>query len=158
MIAKKKTVEGQKTVCENRKAYHDYFFEEFYEAGLVLTGSEVKSLREGKAQLRDCYARLMNGEFFLINVHISPYDKSSYFGHEATRTRKLLLHKQQIFKLTGKIEQRGYTLVPTKIYFTHGIAKVELGLAKGKKAPDKRHKIREEELRREAERAIKQYK
>lgn len=150
--------EGQKIVCENRKARHDYHLEEFFEAGLVLTGSEVKSLRSGKAQLHDCYARIMNGELFLINAHISPYEKSSYFGHEATRTRKLLLHKQQILKLIGKIEQRGYTLVPTKIYFVRGIAKVELGLAKGKKAYDKRQKIREEELRREAERAIKKYK
>ncbi|NIO09756.1 MAG: SsrA-binding protein SmpB [Deltaproteobacteria bacterium] len=145
----------EQIVCVNRRARFDYFVEESFEAGIALVGSEVKALREGKAQLKDSFGRINRGEAFLHNAHISPYGASSMFNHEPTRTRKLLLHKKEILRLTGKVKERGLTLVPLKIYFKNGRAKVELALARGKKAYDKRDSIRRKEERREVERSLK---
>jgi SsrA-binding protein len=145
----------EKVICVNRRARHDYFIEETYEAGLVLQGSEVKSLREGKANLSDSYARIMRGECVLLNAHINPYDAASRSNHEPTRTRKLLLHKQEIRRLAGKVQQKGLTLVPLRLYFKDGRAKVELGLAKGKKLYDKRETLRKKAAQREVERSLK---
>lgn len=145
----------EKVVCVNRKARHDYFIEETYEAGLVLLGSEVKSLREGKANLKDSYARILKGEAFLLNAHVSPYPGANRFNHDPTRTRKLLLHSREIERLTGKVNQRGLTLIPLKLYFKKGRAKVELGLARGKKLYDKRETLRRKAARREVERSLK---
>jgi SsrA-binding protein len=145
----------EKVICVNRRARHNYFIEETYEAGLVLQGSEVKSLREGKANLSDSYARIMRGECVLLNAHISPYTAANQFNHEPTRTRKLLLHKQQILRLTGRVRERGLTLIPLKLYFKGGRAKVELGVAKGKKLYDKRETLRKKAAQREVERSLK---
>ena len=145
----------QKDIAVNRRARHDYFIEETYEAGLVLQGSEVKSLREGRANLSDSYARIIRGEAVLINAHINPYFAASRFNHEPTRTRKLLLHKKEIERLAGKTQQRGLTLVPLRLYFKDGRAKVELGLARGKKLYDKREALRKKASQREVERALK---
>ncbi|MFQ5851344.1 MAG: SsrA-binding protein SmpB [Candidatus Binatia bacterium] len=142
-------------VCVNRRARYDYFVEESFEAGLVLVGSEVKSLREGNANLKDSYARIGKGEAFLLNAHISPYPAASGFNHEPTRTRKLLLHKREIRRLTGKVKERGLTLIPLKLYFKNGRAKVELGLARGKKVHDKRETLRRKVMQREMERSLK---
>lgn len=140
----------------NRKARHDYFIEETIEAGLVLTGSEVKSLRAGKANLVDSFARISRGEAFITNVHISPYDPASRDNHEATRSRKLLLHRLEIDRLEGKLKQQGLTLVPLRIYFNaRGRAKIELGLGRGKKLHDKRQSIKEREAKRETARAMR---
>lgn len=137
-------------VTQNRKAFHDYFIEETFEAGIMLTGTEVKSLRAGKANLKDSYARIKNEEVFLLNTHISPYTQADGFKqHEPERTRKLLLHKKEIMKLVGKTREKGYTLVPTKIYFKNGKAKVEIGLAKGKTSYDKRDSIKARDVKRE---------
>lgn len=148
----------EKTVCVNRRARHDYFIEETYEAGLVLTGSEVKSLREGKANLKDSYGRILKGEAFLLNAHISPYSAANQFNHEPTRTRKLLLRKQEIRRLTGRVQVRGLTLIPLKLYFKNGRAKVELALAKGKKFYDKREVLKQKDARREVERSLKSHR
>lgn len=145
----------EKIVCVNRRARHDYFIEETYEAGLVLQGSEVKSLREGKANLKDSYARILKGEAFLLNAHISPYSAANQFNHEPTRTRKLLLHQQEIRRLAGRVQERGLTLVPLKLYFKNGRAKVELALARGKKLYDKRETLRRKTAEREMERSLK---
>jgi SsrA-binding protein len=147
---------NDRDITVNRKARHDYLIEETLEAGLVLAGSEVKALREGKANLKDSYGRLENGEVFLWNAHISPYGPASQFGHEPTRARKLLLHREEIRRLTGKIKERGLTLIPLRLYFKNGRAKVELALARGKKRYDKRAAIREREVRREMDRAVRQ--
>jgi len=150
--------EGARTdrdIAVNRRARHDFFIEETYEAGLVLTGSEVKSLREGRANLKDSYGRIDRGEAWLFNAHISPYGPASQFGHEPTRTRKLLLHQREIERLAGKVKERGFTLIPLRLYFKKGRVKVEIGLARGKKQFDKRAAIRERELEREADRAMK---
>lgn len=144
------------TVATNRKAYHDYFIEETIEAGLALQGTEVKSLRLGLANLTDSYAIVKNNEVFLLNANISPYPYGNIMNHEPLRTRKLLLHREEIRKLIGKMTQKGYTLIPLKIYFVRGKAKALLGLAKGKKAYDKRETIREKESRREVEREVKE--
>jgi SsrA-binding protein len=144
------------TVATNRKARHDYFIEETIEAGMALQGTEVKSLRLGLANLTDSYVLVRNEEAFLFNANISPYPHGNIMNHEPLRTRKLLLHKEEIRKLLGKMAQKGYTLIPLKIYFTRGRAKVLIGLAKGKKAPDKRDTIREKESKRELERAVKE--
>jgi SsrA-binding protein len=146
---------NDRDITVNRKARHDYLIEETMEAGLVLAGSEVKALREGKANLKDSYGRLQDGELFLWNAHISPYGPASQFGHEPTRTRKLLLHREEIRRLTGKIKERGLTLIPLRLYFKNGRAKVELALARGKKHHDKRDAIREREVRREMDRAAR---
>ena len=152
----KNTRTGEKLVCQNPKAYHDYFIEATYEAGLALTGTEVKSLREGKANLKDSYAEAKNDEVFLHHCHISPYEAGNRFNHEPRRTRKLLLHKAEIRRLMGRTVEKGYTLVPLKIYFKHGVAKVELGLAKGKKLYDKRQAIKEKQDQRDIERVMKE--
>lgn len=145
-----------KTVATNKKAYHDYFIEDTYEAGIELCGCEVKSVRLGNINLKDSYAVIKNGEVFLIGAHISPYKMGSYYNAEPRRTRKLLLHKQEILKLAGKVFEKGYTLVVTKVYFVSGLVKVELGLAKGKEGRDKRRDIQEKDLKRETDRAIKE--
>ncbi|MDD4600932.1 SsrA-binding protein [bioreactor metagenome] len=144
-----------KIAAENRKARHDYHIHETYEAGLVLTGTEVKSLRAGKANLKDSYARIDNGELMLHNMHISPYDQGNRFNHEPLRTRKLLMHRIEINKLIGKTQEKGYTLVPLKLYFTRGRAKVELALATGKKTYDKRQDLAERDAKREIDRAFR---
>ncbi|AIF53547.1 SsrA-binding protein SmpB [Pelosinus sp. UFO1] len=151
----KEATAGIKIVAENRKARHDYHIHESYETGLVLTGTEVKSLRAGKANLKDAYARIEKAELMLHNVHISPYDQGNRFNHEPLRTRKLLMHRSEIDKLIGKTQEKGYTLVPLKIYFTHGMAKLQLGLATGKKNYDKRQDAAERDAKREIDRAFR---
>lgn len=141
-------------IAVNRRARHEFHIEETVEAGIMLVGSEVKSLREGKANLKDSFARIENGEAWLWNAHISPYGPASQFGHEPTRTRKLLLHRAEIERLQGKVKERGLTLVPLRLYFKEGRAKVELALARGKKTHDKREAIRDREVRREVDRAL----
>ncbi|MBM2840527.1 MAG: SsrA-binding protein [Bacteroidetes bacterium] len=145
-------VSGEKVVTTNRKARHEYEILDSIEAGIVLTGTEVKSLRQGNANLSDSYAVLKNGELWLLGMHISPYDQGSYANVDPLRTRKLLLHKNEILKLGGKISSKGLTLIPLRVYFTHNIAKVLLGLARGKKEFDKREDI----AKREADRRIRQ--
>jgi SsrA-binding protein len=146
-----------KIVCTNRKARHDYEILETMEAGMVLRGTEVKSLRAGSAHLKDSYAAVERDELFLFNSHISPYKQGNRFNHEPTRTRKLLMHAREIRRLTGKIQEKGLTLVPLKIYFTDaGKVKVELGLAKGKRSYDKRKTIAERDAKREMEKAMKE--
>jgi SsrA-binding protein len=144
-----------KIVCQNRKAYHDYSIEETVEAGMSLVGTEVKSLRDGKANLKDSYVLIKNMEAFLLNCHISPYSHGNIMNHDPVRTRKLLLHRKEIIRLHGKIAQKGYTLLPLKIYFKEGKAKVEVGLAKGKREYEKRETIKEKEANREIEKAMK---
>lgn len=142
-------------MAENRKARHDFHIHETYEAGLVLTGTEVKSLRAGKANLKDAYARIDNGEMMLHQMHISPYEQGNRFNHEPLRVRKLLMHRLEIIKLLSKTKEKGYTLVPLKLYFTRGRAKLELGLASGKKNYDKRQDIAERDAKREMDRAFR---
>ncbi len=145
-----------KIVADNRKARHDYFIHETYEAGLALTGTEVKSLRAGKANLKDSYAQIdKNAEVYLNNLHISPYEQGNRFNHDPLRPRKLLLHKAEISKLIGKVKEKGYTLIPLKIYFSRGRAKIELALATGKKLYDKRQDIAEKDAKREIARIAK---
>ncbi len=144
-----------KTITVNRKARHDYHIDEKVEAGLVLTGSEVKSLRDGGVNLKDSFARIRNGKATLMNVHISPYDPARD-NHDPTRSRTLLLHQREIERLESKLNQRGLTLIPLRLYFNaRGIAKVELGLGRGKREYDKRHALKEREAKREAERAMR---
>lgn len=144
-----------KTVCQNKKAGHDYYLDEFLEAGLVLLGAEVKSLRDGRANLVDSYARVKRGEVFLHNMHISPYPFAHGLDLDPTRTRKLLLKRREIRRLIGKTEIKGYSLIPTKVYFKKGRAKVEIALARGKKKYDKRASLKEKELKREIDQARK---
>ena len=146
---------GEKLICNNKKAYHDYFIEEKFEAGMVLKGTEVKSLRMGRANLNDSFALVKSGEAFLHNFHISPYDFGNRENHDPDRMRKLLLHKKEITKLFSKVREQGYSIVPLRIYFKHGRAKLELGLGRGKKLYDKREPIKERETRREMDRAMK---
>lgn len=144
-----------KLVANNKKAYHDYFIEEKYEAGVALHGTEVKSLRMGKCSIKEAFIRIENGEVFVYGMHVSPYEKGNIFNKDPLRTKKLLLHRQEINKLTGKINEKGYTLVPLQVYFKDGLAKVEIGLAKGKKLYDKRQDIAKKDQRREAEKEFK---
>lgn len=144
-----------KIVCQNRKAYHDYTIEETLEAGIQLLGTEVKSLREGKANLKDSYIMIKNGEAFLFNCHISQYSHGNIMNHEPLRTRKILLHRKEIEWLKGKVQQKGITLIPLKIYFKGPYAKVEIGLAKGKRQFEKREAIKEREAKKAIERAMK---
>jgi SsrA-binding protein len=144
-----------KVVCENRKAYHDYFIEETFEAGISLLGTEVKALREGKANLKDSYVIIKNDEAFLLNCHIGPYSHGNILNHEPLRTRKLLLHRREIERLRGKSQQRGYTIVPLKIYFKNNRAKLEIGLARGKRLFEKREAIKEREAKREIAKALR---
>ncbi|MDQ7794303.1 MAG: SsrA-binding protein SmpB [bacterium] len=145
-----------KLVATNRRARYDYHLEDTLEAGLVLVGSEVKSLRLGRASLADSYATVDQGEAYLHNMHISPYEQANRFNHEPKRTRKLLLNKDEIRTLAGKVSQRGYTLVPVRVYFRRGRAKVEIALARGKKTYDRRRDIAERDARRAIERALKE--
>ncbi|MCL6499419.1 MAG: SsrA-binding protein SmpB [Firmicutes bacterium] len=146
--------EGERTVVANRRARHDYHLEETYEAGLQLLGSEVKSLRAGRASLQDAYAKVRGGEVWLVNMHIAPYEQAGPFNHDPLRPRKLLLHRAEIRRLVGKVKERGYTLVPLRVYFRRGLAKVELALARGKKQYDKRADIWKREAQRQIARAL----
>jgi len=155
----KETEDQYKVVATNRKAYHDYFIEEKFEAGMVLKGTEVKSLRDRRVNLQDSYASVKEGEVFLHHCHISPYSHGNLMNHDPIRTRKLLLHRKEINKLLGKTQQKGLTLIPLRIYFSaRGRAKIELGLAKGKKQHDRRASIKAREAGREVERAMKERK
>ena len=144
-----------KVIANNKKARFNYHIEETYEAGVVLTGAEIKSIRAGAISLAESYIVPDKGELFLLNAHIKPYAFDSSNRYDPVRRRKLLMHKHEIDKLRGRVEAKGYTLVPTKVYLKHGLAKVEVGLAKGKAAPDKRQTIKEREAKRDAERAMK---
>ena len=144
-----------KLVANNKKARFDYFIEDTYEAGITLAGTEVKSLRMGKCSIKESFIRIENGEIFAYGMHISPYEKGNIFNKDPLRTKKLLLHKKEINKLMGKIAEKGYTLVPLQVYFKDGRAKVEIGLAKGKKLYDKRQDIAKKDQRREAEKELK---
>ena len=143
-------------VCDNRKARHEFNFLETYEAGIELQGTEVKSLRIGKANLQDSFARIENGEMLLYNMHISPYEMGNRFNHEPKRPRRLLLHKQEILRLYAKVREKGLTLIPTKVYFNGSRVKVEIALAQGKKLYDKRQGLMEKAIRRDTERAMKE--
>jgi len=146
----------EKVVATNRKAFHDYFVMETYEAGIALKGTEVKSLRQGEANLRDSYGIIKDGEVWLLGLHISPFDKGNINNHDPKRDRKLLLHKNEIRRLIGKISQKGLTLIPLKIYFRKNIVKVELAIARGKKSYDKREAIAKREIERELQRKYAQ--
>ncbi len=147
---------GFKLIAQNKKAFHDYHIEESFEAGIVLTGTEVKSLRAGRANLRDSYASVKENELWLIGVHISPYEEASVFNHDPLRNRKLLVHRHELKRLVGKIQRAGYTLVPTKMYFKDGRAKVEIALAKGKATYDKRQDLAKKQAQRDIERAFRE--
>ncbi|MDD5747766.1 MAG: SsrA-binding protein SmpB [Actinomycetota bacterium] len=138
----------------NKKAFHDYEIEERLEAGIALTGSEIKSIREGRISLRDAYAAIEGGELFLFNSHIAQYEKAGRFGHDEKRPRKLLLHKKEIERIFGKLNEKGYTLIPLRVYIRNGKAKVELGLARGRRKYDKRREIAKREAERQIERAL----
>jgi SsrA-binding protein len=155
MTEKTEREKAQSSIAENRKAFHDFHFLETFEAGLVLLGTEVKAIREGRVNLRDSFARVEEGEVFLYNVHISPYSHRGYADHEPLRRRKLLLHKNEIRKLIGKTVEKGMTLVPVRLYFKNGRVKVAVSLAKGKKDYDKRETIKKRETDRETRAAIK---
>jgi len=144
-----------KIVAENRRARHEYHIHETFETGMVLTGTEIKSLRGGRANLTDSYAKIENKELFLISAHISPYEQGNRFNHEPRRNRKLLMHKAEIVRLLAKTREKGFTLVPLKIYLTHGMAKVELALASGKDLYDKRQSAAEHDAKREVDRVIR---
>jgi SsrA-binding protein len=150
-----KRTQHNRDVAVNRRALHDYFVDERYEAGMVLTGTEVKSLRDGRANLREGFVRVDGREAWLENVHISTYAQGSYANHEPLRSRKLLLHGREIASLVGKVRQKGYTLIPLRLYFTHNRAKVEVGLCRGKRQYDKRQTLAEADAKREMERALK---
>lgn len=153
--AKKGDVDGRKLVCRNRRAWHEYEILETVEAGMVLVGTEVKSLREGRVNLKDSYAKVEGDEVFLVDAHISPYSHGNIMNHDPLRPRKLLLHKKEIRRLGGKVSERGLTLIPLEIYFKEGRAKVELGLARGKRLYDKRAAIKKRDERRELQRELK---
>jgi SsrA-binding protein len=144
---------GIKIVAQNRKARHNYFIDERYEAGMALQGTEVKALREGRVNIKDGYARITNGEVFLMDVHISPYAFGNRFNHDPLRPRKLLLHGREIHRLMGKVKEKGFSLIPLSIYFSHGRAKVTLALAKGKKLYDKREALKRKAMEKEVERS-----
>lgn len=148
--------EAMKLVANNKKAYHDYFIEDKLECGIALHGTEVKSLRMGKCSIKEAFIRIENGEVFVYGMHISPYEKGNIFNKDPLRVKKLLLHRQEINRLVGKIKEKGYTLVPLQVYFSKGRAKVEIGLARGKKLYDKREDIAKKDQRREVERAFKE--
>jgi SsrA-binding protein len=149
--------DGIKVIAKNRKAHHDYFIEETYEAGIVLTGTEVKSIRLGKVNLKDSYADVKQGEVYLHNMHISPYEKGNIFNSDPTRDRKLLLNRREINKLIGYIQQRGYSLIPLQIYLARGLVKVQLAVAKGKKLYDKRTDVAKRDAQRSMERAFREH-
>ena len=147
--------ETQKLIANNKKAYHDYFIDESYEAGIALHGTEVKSLRMGKCSIKESFIRIENGEMFVYGMHVSPYEKGNIFNKDPMRVKKLLMHKVEINKLAGKIAEKGFTLVPLQVYFKEGRAKVQIGLARGKKLYDKREDIAKKDARRETEREFK---
>ena len=147
---------GVKVVARNRKAHHEYHVEETYEAGIVLTGTEIKSIRQGRVNLKDSYALINDGEVYLVNMHISPFEQGNRFNHDPTRTRKLLLHKGEINKLIGLTKQKGFTLVPLDLHLRNGYAKIQLALAKGKKLHDKREAVAKRDADREIRRQLKQ--
>ena len=147
--------EAMKLVANNKKAYHDYFIDEKYEAGLVLHGTEVKSLRLGKCSVKEAFVRIENSEVWIYGMHISPYEKGNIFNRDPLRPKKLLMHKDEIRKLTGKISEKGFTIVPLQVYFMDGRAKIEIGIARGKKLYDKRQDIAKKDQRREAEKEFK---
>lgn len=147
--------EPQKLVANNKKAYHDFFIDETYEAGIALHGTEVKSLRMGKCSIKESFIRIENGEVFVYGMHVSPYEKGNIFNKDPLRVKKLLLHKYEINKLAGKVAEKGYTLVPLQVYFKEGKAKVEIGLARGKKLYDKREDIAKKDMKREIEKEFK---
>ncbi len=151
-MAKKET---QKLVANNKKAYHDFFIDESYEAGIALHGTEVKSMRMGKCSIKEAFIRIENGEVFVYGMHVSPYEKGNIFNKDPLRVKKLLMHKYEINKLAGKVAEKGYTLVPLQVYFKDGKAKVEIGLARGKKLYDKRADIAKKDQRREMEKEFK---
>lgn len=152
-MAKQK--DTRKLIANNKKAYHDYFIDETYEAGIALHGTEVKSMRMGKCSIKESFVRIENGEVFVYGMHVSPYEKGNIFNKDPLRVRKLLMHKYEIGKLAGKTAEKGYTLVPLQVYFRDGRAKVEIGLARGKKLYDKREDIAKKDARRETEREFK---
>ena len=147
--------EVQKLIANNKKAYHDYFIDETYEAGIVLHGTEVKSMRMGKCSVKESFIRIENGEMFVYGMHVSPYEKGNIFNKDPLRVKKLLLHKYEINKMAGKAAEKGYTLVPLQVYFKEGKVKVEIGLARGKKLYDKRADIAKKDMKREAEKEFK---
>ena len=147
--------ENVKLIANNKKAYHDYFIEDKYEAGISLAGTEVKSLRQGKCSIKESFIRIEKGEVFIYGMHVSPYEKGNIFNKDPLRVKKLLLHKYEINKMAGKIAEKGYTLVPLQVYFRGSLVKVELGLARGKKLYDKRQDIAKKDQKREAEREFK---
>ena len=147
--------EGKKLIANNKKAYHEYFLEEKYEAGVELHGTEVKALRMGKCSIKEAFVRIENGQVFIYQMHISPYEKGNIFNKDPLRPRKLLLHKYEINKINGKIAEKGYTMVPLKVYLKGSLVKVEIGLARGKKLYDKREAIAKKDQRREAEKEFK---
>ena len=147
--------DAQKVAANNKKAFHDYFIDETYEAGIALHGTEVKSLRMGKCSIKEAFIRIEDGEVFVYGMHISPYEKGNLFNKDPLRVKKLLLHKYEINKLAGRVAEKGYTLVPLQVYFKDGRAKVEIGLARGKKLYDKRRDIAKKDQRREAEKEFK---
>lgn|SRR5690625_2847454 len=151
----KVTKRHEKPIAQNRKARHDYFIDETYEAGLVLKGTEIKSIREGKVNIADAHVRIMNGEAFVINMHIAPYEQGNRFNHDPTRSRKLLLHRREIDKLYGQVQQKGYTIVPLRLYIKNGYAKLLIGLGRGKKLYDKRETLKQKQMQRDIDRAIK---
>ena len=146
---------GIKLIANNKKAFHDYFIEDKYEAGIALAGTEVKSLRLGKCRVKEAFIRIENGEVYIYNMHISPYEKGNIFNKDPLRIKKLLLHRSEIRKMEGQIAQKGYTIVPLNVYFKGSLVKVEIGLAKGKKLYDKRHDIAKKDQNREAQRQFK---
>ncbi len=147
--------ETRRLIANNKKAFHDYFIEDTYEAGIALHGTEVKSMRMGKCSIKEAFVRIENGEVYVYGMHVSPYEKGNIFNKDPLRVKKLLLHKYEINKIAGKIREKGYTLVPLQVYFKDGRAKVEIGLAKGKKLYDKRAAIAKKDQRREAEKEFK---
>ena len=149
---------AKKSVAENRKAYHEYFIEDRFEAGIVLRGTEIKSVRKGHVQLKDSYVSFVNGEAFIKEMHISPYEYGNIFNHDETRERKLLLHRDEIRKLSDKVKLKGYTVVPLSMYLHNGYAKMEVALAKGKDLHDKRNSEKEKTAKREIEKAMKNYR
>lgn len=144
-----------KTIARNRRARHDYFIEDTYEAGLVLKGTEIKSIREGRVNITDAHARIIDGEAQIINMHIAPYEQGNRFNHDPTRTRKLLLHRHEIDKIWGLTQRQGYTLIPLKLYIKNGYAKILLGLGKGKRLHDKRETLKQKQMKRDIDRALK---
>ncbi|MDP1416940.1 SsrA-binding protein SmpB [Peribacillus simplex] len=144
-----------KQLAQNKKAYHDFFIEQTFEAGIVLKGTEIKAIRAARVNLKDAFAKIENGEIYLHNMHVSPYEQGNQFNHDPLRTRKLLLHKKEISKLIGATKETGYTIVPLKMYLKNGFAKVLIGLGKGKKQYDKRDDLKKKEAKRDIERAFR---